>query len=215
MRRWPEPQPGLEAEIRPAREDEWPQIAALAARSLVASRLQRELHGFAPATLVTGVEEVTRAQLDGHAWPGLVLQRGAELLGAVVYNRPGDCPSSEERLAAVRRALTQLPPHTAAGIRDWANAWSSHEPVEPHYHLRLLVVHESKLGLGNGERLMRRFLRDVDRDNATAVVEVETMRAASFAAGAGFELIAETPVLSVPTWLLRRPPRIAGVAARL
>ena len=91
-------------------------------------------------------------------------------------------------------------------MRKWNSIWGKHDPGKPHWHLSSVCVLPEKQGQGIGSMLLDFMCMYVDELRRGAYLETDQPRNVGFYERFGFSVIEEEPVLSVPNWIMWRPP---------
>lgn len=133
-------------------------------------------------------------------------RRDDGVLAAVLISAPPDAfplppPSLARRL---RSAFGQ----GLRVARRWAVVFETLAPLhppEPHWYLSTLGVDPIRQHHGIGQALLADWLADVDRDARAAYLETDRPENVTFYARAGFALLGETRIFSVPVWRMLRP----------
>jgi ribosomal protein S18 acetylase RimI-like enzyme len=92
--------------------------------------------------------------------------------------------------------------------RRWAAVFEALAPLhppEPHWYLSTLGVDPREQRRGLGRALLAAWLADVDRDASCAYLETDRPENVAFYERAGFVVLGETRIFSVPVWRMRRP----------
>lgn len=79
----------------------------------------------------------------------------------------------------------------------WFKEWSTHDPVEQHWHLGPIGVLPTHQGLGVGSILMDIFCKEVDACIATAYLETDYDKNVKFYKKFGFKIVSESEIFGV------------------
>jgi len=131
---------------------------------------------------------------------------GGEVAGGLVATPPGRFPLPAPPLAGGLRCLIRQGWQVARRWEAVFEAFEALRPVEPHWHLGTLGVVASSRRRGMGAALLSRWLTGVDRDDVPAYLETDSEWNIRFYERAGFSLEAETSILGVRAWRMKRVP---------
>jgi ribosomal protein S18 acetylase RimI-like enzyme len=102
-----------------------------------------------------------------------------------------------------------FPEEMAQRFGIWQSSWAQHDPKKPHWHLDPIGVLPERQGQGIGSRLMKHFCEYIDNRKQAAYLETDQPNNVRFYRRFGFTVVEETSVLTVPNWLMWRPPQSA------
>jgi ribosomal protein S18 acetylase RimI-like enzyme len=119
---------------------------------------------------------------------------------------------------ALVRALGSAVPRQLKLVR----AWQTHDPREPHWHIRPIGVHPELQGQGIGTTLLESFLEAVDTESLPAYLETDVDRNVALYERFGFRVTAQQNILGINNRFMWRDARkpwrsnhIARTVARL
>jgi ribosomal protein S18 acetylase RimI-like enzyme len=197
------------ANVRLARSDDIPALAALLARAFARDPLQAWLVGDAP--------ERSQRMRDG--WAGILRFGSArlgwtwttdDLAGVAIWLPPG------KRGPSVVDGLRELP--ALARLVGWRRLPLVEDAMAtlderrhrhasgPHFYLRAVGVDPDRQEAGIGSSLLRPVLDECDREEIAAYLETAVGRNVLLYERLGFDVIEELdlPQAQVHTWLMRR-----------
>jgi ribosomal protein S18 acetylase RimI-like enzyme len=132
------------------------------------------------------------------------LRADGALAAVLIAAPPGAHPLPPASLAARLRCLFGQGPRVA---RRWAEVFEALAPLhppEPHWYLGTLGVEPRQQGRGIGLSLLADWLAEVDREPSSAYLETDRPENVAFYERAGFTLLGETRIFSVPVWRMQR-----------
>ncbi|MEV1130162.1 GNAT family N-acetyltransferase [Agromyces sp. NPDC049794] len=133
------------------------------------------------------------------------VERSGSLLGVLASAAPGHCrPTVAARARLLGRAST-FGPRTAWKLLEWNTGWASHDPAEPHVHLGPVSVDRGLRGQGIGGLLMRPHVDGLDAVGAVGYLETDRPTAVGFYRRFGYSVVAQSDIVGVPCWFMRRP----------
>ena len=195
-------------EVRDLRSEEIPEAVDVIARGMRDNPLHVAAYGDDPerrlrchARLMRGLFRVVSTQQ-----PICAVRDGA-LVGVTGVSPVGTCqPTAAQRLRLLP-SLVLLGPRTAARVGRWISIWAKRDPGEPHVHLGPLAVDADLQGKGIGSLIMQQQCVGLDAAGEVGCLETDKLENVRFYERFGFEVVGEQPVLDVPNWFMRRPPR--------
>jgi ribosomal protein S18 acetylase RimI-like enzyme len=195
-------------EVRDLRPEEIPEAVDVIARGMRDNPLHVAAYGDDPerrlrchARLMRGLFRVVSTQQ-----PICAVRDGA-LVGVTGVSPVGTCqPTAAQRLRLLP-SLVLLGPRTAARVGRWISIWAKRDPGEPHVHLGPLAVDADLQGKGIGSLIMQQHCLRLDAAGEVGYLETDKLENVRFYERFGFEVVGEQPVLDVPNWFMRRPPR--------
>jgi ribosomal protein S18 acetylase RimI-like enzyme len=198
-------------EVRDLRPDEVPDAVSVLARGMRDNPLHVAAYGDDPerrlachAGLIRGFFRAFPAQQP------ICAIRDGTIVGVTGVAPVGTCqPGAAQRLRLLP-SLVALGPRTAARVGRWISVWERHDPDEPHVHLGPLAVDAHLQGQGIGSLIVLEHCRRLDAAREVGYLETDKAENVRFYERFGFEVIGEAPVLGVPNWFMRRPPRPVG-----
>lgn len=143
------------------------------------------------------------ARLHGQV---LAASLNGRLVGGLVASPPGGFPLPPPPLRGQLRYLLRQGWRVSQRWQAVFEALEALHPAAPHWYLATLGVDRRAQRRGVGAALLSRWLEGVDRDGLPAYLETDSEQNIRFYERAGFSLNAETSVLGVRAWQLRRPP---------
>jgi len=193
--------------IRALEGEEHKEAAALAARALID----------APTTLAAyGDDLYDRLALPHHDFsmlftllpaPQIGAFCGECLVGVAAASPPGRCIGS-----FFGSSGSEILGRPAPGLGDptrvevfWAH-WAAHDLVDEHWHIGPVGVEPGLQGRGIGNAVLGELCSSFDRSRRVGWLETDKERNVRFYTHFGFEVIATTTILGVPTWFMRRDP---------
>jgi ribosomal protein S18 acetylase RimI-like enzyme len=139
---------------------------------------------------------------------------GGELAGVLIAAPPDAFPLPAASLARRLRSSFGQGLRVARRWADVFEALAPLHPPEPHWYLSTLGVDPREQRRGLGGALLADWLAEVDRDASCAYLETDRPENVAFYERAGFAVLGETQIFSVPVWRMRRPDMSApGVSA--
>ncbi len=140
--------------------------------------------------------------------------RDGELVGVALSCSPGQYPAS------LRAMVWQTMGCFAAGMRGLVNllrfdAWTAqHHPRDPHEYLYVLGVSPEHQGRGYGGVMLRHLNARADARDLPCYLETDTYANVRLYERFGYRVIREAtvPTVSMPLWMMQRPPRAAAAA---
>jgi ribosomal protein S18 acetylase RimI-like enzyme len=167
-----------------------------------------------PIARVRSNEHGMRVLLPTARRHGLVrtVRHDGAIAGVLIASPPGTFPLPPSGLVSRLRLVFQQGWQVS---RRWGEvfdtlAWL--HPAEPHWYLGTLGIAPPHQRRGLGRALLRDWLPGVDRDGVIAYLETDGEHNVGFYGSVGFEVEAETDVLGVRVWRMRRPPPTAPAA---
>lgn len=128
-----------------------------------------------------------------------------ELVGVLGMMKPGHCrPAPRQILRMVGAIITSNPPLGVLRVHRWLEAWTRHDPREPHTHLGPLAVSATWRGQGVARQLMLQCCERLDALGEMAWLETDRAINVAFYETLGFVVDREEAVLGVPNWFMRR-----------
>jgi ribosomal protein S18 acetylase RimI-like enzyme len=198
-------------DVRDLRPDEVPEAVDVLARGMRDNPLHVVAYGDDPerrlachARLVRGLFRAFPAQQ-----PICAIQ-GGTIVGVTGVAPVGTCQPSATQSLRLLPTVATLGPRTAARVGRWISIWARHDPDEPHVHLGPLAVDPHLQGPGIGSLIMREHCRRLDAAREVGYLETDKAENVRFYERFAFEVVGEAPVLDVPNWFMRRPPRGDG-----
>jgi len=194
--------------IRDLRSDEFAGAIEVITRGMRDNPLHIQALGADPEARIAGLKRMFDNVLPLISRKGVVLGAfdGNELLGVAGMLSPGNCrPAPLEMLIILPKIFS------AAGVRGfgrvvrWLNAWKKHDLREPHWHLGPVAVDGHLQGRGIGSALMMEYCTRLDSQHAAGYLETDKRINVTFYEKFGFQTVAESLVLGVPNWFMRRP----------
>jgi ribosomal protein S18 acetylase RimI-like enzyme len=136
----------------------------------------------------------------------LVALDGPRIIGFIHWVTSPRCQlSALEKLAMLPRMTQEFGLKRSLRISGWLGTWSKHDPKDPHCHLGPIGIDPTAQGHGVGQRLMRLYCGDLDRNAISGYLETDRAENVAFYQRFGFEVTDEMPILGVPNFLMRRP----------
>ena len=193
---------GSPFDVRTARPDEEPQVAATIVAAFIADPFARFVWP-EPHRYLRAVPPFLRA------FAGRSFERGSayvsgDFCGAALWLPPGVHPDGDAVEQVIRD--TAQPEHLDDVLSTFEKMDQSH-PQEPHWYLTVIGVDANAQGSGLGEALMRHVVTRCDEEQALAYLESTAPRGISLYERHGFEVIGEIQVGAFPvvTPMLRKP----------
>jgi GNAT superfamily N-acetyltransferase len=118
----------------------------------------------------------------------------------------GACRPGPAQALRMLPTMAGLGPRTTVRMAVWQRGWAAHHPHAPHVHLGPVAVDAHRQGEGLGSVLLAEHCRRLDAAGATGYLETDKPENVRFYARQGYVVIAETAVLGVPCWFMRRAP---------
>ena len=84
---------------------------------------------------------------------------------------------------------------------------AAHDLEEPHWHVGPVGVEPGFQSMGFGRAAMRLLCDEFDQHGRVSWLETAKPENVRFYIGLGFEVVAESPMLSSHLWFMRRQPR--------
>lgn len=198
-------QPNLH--VSPLDRADLAEAAALLGRGMADNPIHVAVYGGDESHRARAHARVMRTHLARSA--GLqveVMSQAGALTGLAASLAPGRCqpgPMSQLRLLGT---ATTLGVGTASRLVSWRHGWAIHDLVEPHVHLGPIAVDRHLRGRGMGSLLLLRHVGRLDSVGMVGYLETDRPGAVGFYRRFGYAVVAETVVLGVRTWFMRRPP---------
>jgi ribosomal protein S18 acetylase RimI-like enzyme len=195
-------------EVRDLRPEEIPEAVDVIARGMRDNPLHVAAYGDDPerrlrchARLMRALFRVVPTQRP------ICAVRDGLVVGVTGVSPAGTCqPTATQRLRLLA-SLVALGPRTAARVGGWISVWAGRDPQEPHVHLGPLAVDAHLQGQGIGSLIMQQHCHRLDATGEVGYLETDKPENVRFYQRFGFEVVGEEPVLDVPNWFMRRPPR--------
>jgi predicted N-acetyltransferase YhbS len=83
--------------------------------------------------------------------------------------------------------------------------WEKHDLREAHWHLGPVAVDAHLQGTGIGSAMMAEYCSRIDQTHGVGYLETDKEVNVRFYEKFGFQKIAESIVLDIPNWFMRRP----------
>lgn len=129
----------------------------------------------------------------------------ADNAAAALWFDPENGPDEDALDAILEESIAEPEKDTAFEVFE---QMGSYHPDEPHWYLPLIGVEPAKQGRGHGSALMRRALRQCDRDGLPAYLEASSLRSVPFYQAYGFEVTGRIIVGACPPIIpMVRPAR--------
>jgi ribosomal protein S18 acetylase RimI-like enzyme len=138
--------------------------------------------------------------------PALVLERGGEVLGAVMgYDTSR--PAWPAGLAEEWGRFEASAPELAARMAAYDRICEAHQPTRAHHYLGVIGVSPSLQGQGAGKALLEAFCEGSRADGRSHSVYLDTANPSSLAFydRQGFERRGEGRLGATPVWCVWRP----------
>jgi ribosomal protein S18 acetylase RimI-like enzyme len=119
----------------------------------------------------------------------------ADLSAAALWFDPENGPDEDALGAILEESIAAAERDTAFDVFE---QMGRHHPDEPHWYLPLIGVEPAKQRRGHGAALMRRALRQCDRDGRPAYLEASSLRSIPFYQAHGFEVTGRITVGACP-----------------
>jgi ribosomal protein S18 acetylase RimI-like enzyme len=195
-------------EVRDLRPDEIPSAVGVLARGMRDNPLHVAAYGTDPERRLRCHGRLMRAVLTGFpSQEPICAVRGGELVGLTGVAPPGTCqPTGGQRLRLLPTMLA-FGPRTAGRVGRWVSTWAERDPDERHVHLGPLAVDAHLQGQGIGSEIMREHCRRLDAAGEVGYLETDRRENVRFYERFEYDVIGEQPVIGVPNWFMRRPPR--------
>jgi GNAT superfamily N-acetyltransferase len=131
--------------------------------------------------------------------------KDAELVGVTGMVSPRKCrPTTFEWLIMLPRLLSiEVRPLNRVG--QWMREWKKHDLDEAHWHLGPVAVDAHLQRTGIGSAMMARYCAQLDQAHGVGYLETDKAVNVGFYEKFGFKTIAESNVLDIPNWFMRRP----------
>ena len=130
--------------------------------------------------------------------------RDGELLGVTGVAPVGTCQASPLQRLQLLPTLLGLGPGRAARVGRWISHWARRDLDEPHVHLGPVAVDAHLQRQGIGSLMMQEHCQRLDDAREVGYLETDKAENVAFYERFGFEVIAQEPVIGVPTWYMRR-----------
>ena len=197
----------MSIEVRDLRDEDVPAAIGVLARGMRDNPLHVAVYGYDPdfreqahGKLMTALFRHVRTQQP------LVAVEEATVVGVTGVAPLGTCqPSLGARLRFLP-VMFSLGAGTAARVNRWLAEWAKRDPDEPHVHLGPVAVDRGRQGQGIGSLMLAEHTLRLDAAGEVGYLETDKRENVRFYEKAGFEVIEEAEVLSVPNWFMRRPP---------
>jgi ribosomal protein S18 acetylase RimI-like enzyme len=187
-------------------ESEVADAVGVLARGMRDNPLHLAAFGDDPGHRLHSLTGLFRMVISGQSEPLRAAEDGT-VVGTCGLAEPGACVG-----VVVRAAGGQLPPipgdpEEVRRVGEWLTAWGQRDPDEPHWHLGPIAADAGRQGQGIGSALMEAFCARVDDTGNAAYLETDKAENVRFYEKFGFATTGEAPVIGVPNWFMRRPPR--------
>jgi GNAT superfamily N-acetyltransferase len=194
------------APVRMAREEDFPAMARVLARSFHEDPLTRWLYP-REASRDRHVERSFRMSLRRLAPQGQ-LYTTSDHAGAALWALPGQWREDLRQSVQTLALLPPLLPRLVRTMRAMTRIELAH-PLQKHFYLSVLGTAPDRRRQGIGSALIQPVLDLCDAERAPAYLETATEENVGFYARHGFEVQRrlELPGGAPPLWLLWREPR--------
>jgi GNAT superfamily N-acetyltransferase len=194
------------APVRMAREEDFPAMARVLARSFHEDPLTRWLYP-REASRDRHVERSFRMSLRRLAPQGQ-LYTTSDHAGAALWALPGQWREDLRQSVQTLALLPPLLPRLVRTMRAMTRIELAH-PLQEHFYLSVLGTAPDRRRQGIGSALIQPVLDLCDAERAPAYLETATEENVGFYARHGFEVQRrlELPGGAPPLWLLWREPR--------
>jgi ribosomal protein S18 acetylase RimI-like enzyme len=128
------------------------------------------------------------------------------ILAVCVMTPPNTAPPTQFQQMHIMPRLTAMGAGADFLATRWLKAWTDRDPARPHWHLGPLAVDAGLQGIGIGSRLMQVVSARLDAARDVAWLETDNPDNVRFYQEFGFEVVAETDALGLPSWFMARSP---------
>jgi ribosomal protein S18 acetylase RimI-like enzyme len=197
---------GVTAQVRVAREADFPAMARVLARAFHEDPLTAWLYP-REGSRDRHVERSFRVSLRRLAPQGQ-LYTTADHAGAALWALPGQWREDLRQTLGVLALLPPLLPRLVRTMRAMSRIELAH-PLHEHFYLSVLGTDPGRRREGIGSALLRPVLERCDAERAPAYLETATEENVGFYARHGFDVQRrlDLPGGAPPLWLLWREPR--------
>ena len=198
----------IEVEVGDLRPEDVPAAVGVLARGMRDNPIHLAVFAADPAR-----RETQLARLFGATFRvlgsenALCARRDGEILGVTGDAHDRACRPGFAAQMRFLPTVLSLGPRTAARAGRWIGEWQKRDPDEPHSHLGPLGVDSHLQGRGIGSAILAEYTRRLDERSLLGYLETDKRENVVLYERHGFEVVEEAPVLGVPNWFMRRPPR--------
>ena len=194
--------------VRKLRADEFAVAVEVLSRGMQDNPLHIQAFGPVLEARIEGLKRMFSIVLQRLELKGLLL--GAfiegELVGVTGMVRPRNCrPSKIETLSMLPRMLFSVGVRPLGRVGEWMSEWKKHDLREDHWHLGPVAVDAHLQGTGIGSALMTEYCAQIDQTHGVGYLETDKEANIRFYEKFGFQIIAQSTVLDIPNWFMRRP----------
>ena len=194
--------------VRQLRADEFAVAVEVLSRGMRDNPLHIQAFGPVLEARIEGLKRMFSIVLQRLELKGLLL--GAfiegELVGVTGMVRPRNCrPSKIETLSMLPRMLFSVGVRPLGRVGEWMSEWKKHDLREDHWHLGPVAVDAHLQGTGIGSALMTEYCAQIDQTHGVGYLETDKEANVRFYEKFGFQIIAQSTVLDIPNWFMRRP----------
>ncbi|NLO81367.1 MAG: GNAT family N-acetyltransferase [Xanthomonadaceae bacterium] len=194
-------------EIRRLDHAEIGTAARICARSMRDNPIHVRVFGAAPGPRERRLERFFAAILRYIEGRGVLLGAGIDNhpVGVLGMLPPAACmPAAPDGLRLFSDLLACNSPLGLLRLYRWLSTWAEHDLPVPHWHLGPLAVAPEHQNRGIGTRLLRHGFSCTAASSAALYLETDKPENVAFYARRGFTVVATVPVLTTPSWLMRR-----------
>ena len=194
--------------VRKLRSDEFAAAVEVISRGMRDNPLHIQALGPHAEVRIEGLKRMFSAVLPRLEQKGLLLGafKETELVGVTGMVSPGKCrPTTFERLIMLPQLLLSVGVRPISRVGQWMGEWEKYDLREMHWHLGPVAVDAHLQGTGIGSAMMAEYCARIDQTHGVGYLETDKEVNVRFYEKFGFQTIAESIVLDIPNWFMRRP----------